>query len=251
MQLLVLCPLIFLAGFIDSIAGGGGLISLTSFNATGVAGTMGLGTNKLSMSIGTAIASYNFIKTKNYHLPSLFPALAGALIGSALGSRTALIVSNKVLSVFMIIATPIVAVITVMEKNFDKKERTELSRKVYIIAGLATGLVIGFYDGFFGPGTGVLLQLAFISLLKLEPLKAAGNARIVNLGSNIVANITFIISKNVLFSLAIPCAICSILGNFVGSRLAIKKDVKIIKPLMLVVVILLFIKLVLSYFGIL
>lgn len=147
----------------------------------------------------------------------------------------------------MIVLTPIVAVITLIKKNFQPYTGKPFKNSKYIIIGLLTGLIVGFYDGFFGPGTGMFLQLGFIMILKLEPIKAAGNARIVNWASNITAVITFIISKNVLYKIAIPCAACSILGNFIGSQLAIKKDVKIIRPIMLLVVILLFIKIVLDF----
>lgn len=147
----------------------------------------------------------------------------------------------------MIVLTPIVAVITLLKKNFQPYTGKSFSNFKYISIGLVTGLVVGFYDGFFGPGTGMFLQLGFITILKLEPIKAAGNARIVNWASNITAVITFIISKNVLYQLAVPCAACSIIGNLVGSQLAIKKDVKIIRPIMLLVVILLFIKIVADF----
>ena len=96
----------------------------------------------------------------------------------------------------------------------------------------------------------MLMQIGFIILAGLEARKAGGNARLVNLASNLAAVVTFISAGTVVYSLAIPCAICSILGNFLGSRLAIKKDVKIIRPVMVVVVLLLFAKVLLSYLGI-
>lgn len=251
MQLLVLCPLIFLASFVDSIAGGGGLISLSSYNAVGIVGTTSLGTNKFASSIGTIISSANYIRTKNYHLPSLIPSLIGSIAGSALGSRVALMISTKSFSIIMLILTPIVAILTLKKKTFQVDKTKSFTLKQYIIIGLLTGLIVGFYDGFFGPGTGMFLQLGFIAILNLEPVKAAGNARIVNLGSNLAATITFIASKNVLYSIALPCAVASLLGGLTGSQLAIKKEVKIIKPLMLVVLSILFLKVLLDFLGVL
>lgn len=251
MQLLILCPLIFLASFIDAIAGGGGLISLTSYNAVGIVGVQSLGTNKFSSFFGNTLSCINYIRTKNFHLVSMIPALIGAIVGSTIGSKIALLVSGEKFSLIMLIATPIVFAFTVMKKNFQPYNGKQFSNTKYIVISLIIGLVVGCYDGFFGPGTGMFLQLAFIAILKLEPKKAAGTARIVNWGSSLAANITFITSGNVLFTVGIPCAICSIVGGLLGSQLAIKKDVKIIRPVMIVVVILLFIKLSLDYLGIL
>lgn len=250
MKLLFLCPAIFLAGFVDSIAGGGGLISLNSYNVAGITGQDSLGTNKFSSFIGGVIACFNFVRTKNYHLPSLITAFLGALAGSACGSALALTVGKDMFSLIMLIATPVVAIITFIKKDFSNREAKKLSTLQYILFGALIGITVGFYDGFYGPGAGMFMQLGFIMICKLEPKKAAGNARMVNAASNLAALITFISSGNVVFAVAVPCAACSIIGNVLGSRLAIKKDVKIIRPVMLVVVALLFSKILLDFLGV-
>lgn len=250
MELLFLCPMIFLAAFVDSIAGGGGLISLNSYNAVGMVGQDALGTNKFSAFVGGIIACVNYIKTKNYHLQSLISSFIGALIGSFLGSKLALSLDKNVFSILMLVATPIVAILTFIKKDFSNKEAKQLSTAKYIIYGALIGLIVGFYDGFYGPGAGMFMQLGFIMICHIEPKKAAGNARMVNLASNMAALITFIISGNVIYKFGIPCAICSIAGNLTGSKLAIKKDVKIIRPVMLIVVGLLFAKILLDFLGI-
>lgn len=250
MKLLFLCSAIFLAAFIDSIAGGGGLISLNSYNVAGITGQDSLGTNKFSSFIGGILACANYIKTKNYHLPSLISAFLGALAGSAAGSNLALSVNKDVFNIIMLVATPIVAVITFIKKDFSNREAKPMSRAMYIIFGALIGIVVGFYDGFYGPGAGMFMQLGFIMICKLEPIKAAGNARMVNAASNLAALITFMISGNVVYAVAIPCACCSIIGNIVGSRMAIKKDVKIIRPVMFIVVSLLFAKILLDFLGV-
>lgn len=236
--LFVLCPLIFLAGFVDSIAGGGGLISLTSYSACGIPGAYALGTNKFSSIIGCSVASANYIRTGNYDIKSLVPAFITALIGSAAGSACALRISDKVFSIILLAATPLIGTLVMMQKDYSRFVKRRSGAAVIAISS-AVGLAVGFYDGFYGPGAGTFLQLGFVMLVGIDVKKACGNSRVVNLASNLAALVTFIISRRVLFSIAVPCAIFSIAGNFIGSRLSIKKDVRIVKPMMLVVIVLL------------
>ncbi len=249
MQTVILCILIFSAGFIDSIAGGGGLISVASYMACGLSGTYALGTNKFSSVIGCSVSSINYIRSGNYHLPSLIPSFVMALVFASFGSHLAVIIDAAIFSLILLFATPLLLMLVLVNKNFDRfvREKTTLQ---YVLFGSLIGMLVGFYDGFYGPGAGMLMQIGFITLAGLEARKAGGNARLVNLASNLAAVVTFISAGTVVYSLAIPCAICSVLGNTLGSRLAIKKDVKIIRPVMVVVVLLLFSKVLLSYLGI-
>ncbi|MGP1508760.1 MAG: sulfite exporter TauE/SafE family protein [Sphaerochaeta sp.] len=239
--LFILCPLIFTAGFIDSIAGGGGLISLTSYMACGIPGTMALGTNKFSSFAGGTFSSINYIRTKNYDIPTLIGAFVAALAGSWIGSECSLLIDEKIFSILLLCATPVVAVLAILDKDYSGHEREmPLGKSVLLCIGI--GLAVGFYDGFYGPGAGMFTQMGFIMIAGLSVKKACGNARMINWASNIAALLNFVRTGNVLYRIAIPCAVCSIAGNLIGSRLAIKKDVKIVRPMMIVVVILLFVK---------
>ena len=249
-QLLILCPLIFLAGFVDSIAGGGGLISLNSYQAVGIRDQYALGTNKFSSLVGCTISSVNYIRTGNVHVVSLIPAIAGAFTGSYFGSKVALGIDPRVFNLVMLIATPVVALLVFFKKDYSSREGKKLPAALYIVLGLLIGLFAGFYDGFYGPGAGMFMQLGFIMIAGLEVRKACGNARIVNWASNFAALFNFIRYGYVVYEVAAVCALCSVLGNFIGSRLAIKKDVRIVRPVMLVVTGLLFVKLVLDYTGV-
>ncbi len=250
LQLLILCPLIFLAGFIDAIAGGGGLISLNSYQATGIRDQFALGTNKFSSLVGCTVASVNYIRTGNYHLPSLVPSVVFALLGSFMGSKVALGMSGRAFNLVMLIATPVVALLVLVKKDYSSRKHTDRSTLAYVLLGAAIGLVVGFYDGFYGPGAGMFMQFGFIMIAGLEVKKACGNARMVNWASNLAALFNFIRYGYVVYKVAIICAVFSILGNLIGSRLAIKKDVRIVRPTMLVVTALLFLKLVLDYFEV-
>ncbi|MBP5163586.1 MAG: TSUP family transporter [Spirochaetales bacterium] len=249
-KLLFLCPLIFLAGFIDSIAGGGGLISLNSYQAVGIRDQHALGTNKFTSFIGCTVASINYIRTGNVHVTSLIPAVICALTGSYLGSNVALGLSSSTFNLLMLIATPVVALLVFFKKDYSQETVKQRSLASYIILGSLIGLVVGFYDGFYGPGAGMFMQFGFIMIMGLEVKKACGNARIVNWSSNLGALVNFVIHGFVVYEVAVVCALFSVLGNFIGSRLAIKKDIRIVRPVMLVVTGLLFVKLVLDYAGI-
>jgi len=248
-QLLILCPLIFLAGFVDAIAGGGGLISLNSYQAVGIRDQFALGTNKFSSFLGGTVASINYIRTGNIHLPSLIPSVVCALIGSYLGSSVAIGLSGRAFNLIMLIATPVVAFLVFFKKDYSSHKENGKSLAAYIVLGALIGLIVGFYDGFYGPGAGMFMQFGFIMIAGLEVKKACGNSRIVNWSSNLAALFNFVRFGFVRYEVAIACAAFSMLGSFLGSRLAIKKDVKIVRPVMLVVTGLLFVKLILDYTG--
>jgi hypothetical protein len=142
---------------------------------------------------------------------------------------------------------PIAAIVILMKKNFGKENLADTLRTSVVLTGAAAcALVLGFYDGFFGPGTGTFLILIFTVFLKFDLVTANGNAKIINLSSNLGSLITFLITGQVLFALAIPAAVFGILGNFIGSTLAIKIGPKIIKPILIGVLALLLINLVMT-----
>lgn len=239
----IIYPLIFTAGLVDSVAGGGGLISLTSYAAIGLPAHMALGTNKFSSVLGTSISTYRFAKNGHIQWDAAIFSIVGALCGSALGARLSLLFDERILAYLMVCAVPLIALFLFVKKDFGIREKKH-SKKTTILLALAISVVIGAYDGFFGPGAGTFLIMAFTSILGLSLLKACGNAKIVNLSSNLAAVVTFMLNGNVYYRLAIPCAVCGILGNYVGSGLAMKKGSKIVRPVMLVMIALLLVKII-------
>lgn len=242
---MIVCPLIFLAGFIDSIAGGGGLISLPAYFIAGLPPHYAIGTNKLSSSFGTAIATIRYCKNKLVDWGIAIPSILLALIGSTIGANLALLINEKYLKYFLLIILPVVGFYVLRSKTFTDKVIAETlpRKKVYIIAGLAS-FIIGAYDGFYGPGTGTFLILIYTGLAKMDVRIASGNTKLVNLSSNVAAMVTFILSGKVLFLLGITAALFSIAGNYIGSGLVLKNGHKIIRPIILVVITLLFIKII-------
>jgi uncharacterized membrane protein YfcA len=228
---LIICPLIFTAGFIDSIAGGGGLISLPSYLMVGLPVHFAYGTNKFASSMGTFFSAARFIKNKQIHFKSAIFSVFSALLGSFLGARAALALDDKYLQYCLIILLPAIAIFVLFRRNFGETNRVAaFSEWQVVLLSSLSGLVIGAYDGFFGPGAGMFLILVYTSVLGFSLTMASGNAKVVNLASNVAAMITFILSGKVVFSIAVPAAAFGILGNWIGSGLAVKKGAKVIKP---------------------
>lgn len=236
---LLLVALIFTAGLVDSIAGGGGLISLAAYSVFGLPPHMALGTNKFSSSFGTTIAAARYVRAKDVVWKTAVAAALFSGIGSILGARLVLILEPRVVSLLMLVLTPALAVFVLVNKNLGKTAREVPPARALGMAVLL-GLVVGCYDGFFGPGTGMFLTLGFTVLVGLEITQACGNTKIVNLASNIGALAVFIINGQVDYAVAIPCALASIAGNYVGAGLAIKNGAKVVRPFFIIVLALLF-----------
>lgn len=229
--IIFVCFFVFLAGLIDSIAGGGGLISLPAYIASGLPVHMALGCNKFSSTLGTFISCARFWRNKKVHIKTGLFSIVCAFIGSAAGARTVLYVDDYIFKIVLIVIIPVVLVFVALNKDIGiENEMNSINqRKAMIFTGLI-GLGIGFYDGFMGPGTGTFLILSYTFLLHFDFVTASGNAKLVNLASNLSALIMFLFHGQVYFALAIPTAICGILGNYIGTGLALKKGSKIIKP---------------------
>ncbi len=241
-QLSILLPFIFLASFVDSIAGGGGLISLPAYYLVGVDPKLALGTNKFSSSLGTLTSSIMFIKSKKVDFYSVAFAVITAFVGSFLGATIAKSLSDVFLSYFLIVALPLILIFSLKNKEFSKENISKLENKKKVaIFSLLIGFTVGFYDGFFGPGAGVLYMISF-NFIGFDIIKSSGNAKIVNFTSNIGSLISYVIGGHVFFALGIPAMIFSILGGYIGSKLAIKNGDKIIKPILIFVVFLLLVK---------
>ncbi len=243
-MLLIICPLCFLAGFVDSIAGGGGIISIPAYLIAGLPVKLAYGTNKFAMAIGTSVSAGNFLRNRKVSLVAAFAAVPGALIGAYGGTSLALALDDRILKIALMIALPLLAIFLFTRRSFGSATAAAapLSRERLVPTAFVTGLVIGAYDGFIGPGTGTFLILAFVSLMNLGLVEASGSAKIVNLSSNIASMITYLANGKVVFLIAIPAAACAILGNLIGSHLAIHRGARFIRPVIIGVLFLLFLR---------
>lgn len=245
LQYIIVCPLVFLAGLVDSIAGGGGLISLPAYLAAGVPMHMALGTNKLGSSMGTVVSTARYVKSGCVRVKLSLCAAGAAIIGSAIGSRLALIASEALLKTMMLVVLPIVAFYVLRNKDLgeNRKEKV-LPGGQKFAATMAAALVLGAYDGFYGPGTGTFLLLALTGLAGMDIKEASGTTKVINLSSNVSALATFLISGNVLVPLGLAAGCFSIAGHYIGSGLVLKDGRKVVRPVVLCVLACLFVKIV-------
>lgn len=246
-QIIVMFFLCILAGFIDSVAGGGGLVSLTSYYAIGLPPVYALGNNKFSSTFGTLFATLNYARKGTVVYRIAIFASVFALIGSAIGAHLALLFAGHIFRYVLLFVLPVLTVFT-LRKPTLKMERKELdikagfSYRIYIFVFLISS-VVGVYDGFFGPGTGMFYTLG-LSFIGMPIVYSCGTTKLINLASNIAALTTFIANGNIIYKLGIPCIFASIIGNLFGSEFAIKKGDKGIKPIIIVVIVLLYIKII-------
>ena len=239
-DLIIIIPLIFFAGFIDAVAGGGGLISVPAYFAIGLPPHLALGNNKFSSAFGTLFSTSKYLHHKMIDLPIALTSAGFALVGATLGARTILLLRPDFLYYLLLVALPVITFFSVRKKSFGTSHEFTMSRKtMYLLAALA-GLIIGFWDGFFGPGTGTFMIIIFTSVFGYQLAMANANTKVVNLASNLASLTVFIINGNVRYSLGIPAAVAGIMGNCLGSHLVVKKGNKFIRPVFFFVLILLF-----------
>ena len=239
----IICPLCFLAGFVDSVAGGGGLISLPAYYLAGLSPVVAAGTNKLSACIGTVAASGRFLAGHRVDVRVALLAALGAFPGSWLGAVLLQTIPEQTVRVMMIAAIPLVAAVVLRRKK-DMVGKVLAPGRWRLPAAFGIGLLVGFHDGLVGPGTGTFLILLFTMILGLEAVLASGTAKLVNLTSNLAALIPLMLAGKVLFGLGIPAAVCAVAGNLLGASMTLKKGVGFIRWMMLVVLALLLAKMV-------
>lgn len=242
-QFMIVCPLIFLAGLMDAIAGGGGLISLPAYLIAGIPPHMALGTNKLSSVMGTVVSTARFAKNGFINFKAAIWFIVAALIGSAIGANLTLLVSEDVVGKMMIVVLPVVAFYVLKNKKMgdDSLAHSIPEKKAFGIA-LAAAFFIGAYDGFYGPGTGTFLILILTGAAKYTMKEAAGTTKAINLASNVAAFVTFLINGKVLYPLGLTAGLFCIAGNYIGAGMVLNNGQKIVRPVVLLVLLILFVK---------
>ena len=244
-QYLIVCPLVFLAGLVDSIAGGGGLISLPAYLIAGVPPHMALGTNKLGSSMGTTISTLRFAKNGFIKGKIAVCAAVMALAGSALGANLTLLLSENIIRHMMIVVLPIVAFYVLRNKSMGDNELTGTVPENQVFAiSLAAAFAIGAYDGFYGPGTGTFLILILTGAARMGIRQASGITKVINLSANVAALVTFILNGKVIFPLGLAAGVFCIAGHYIGSGLVVNNGQRIVRPVVLIVLVILFIKII-------
>lgn len=239
-----LCVGGFLAAFVDSIAGGGGLISMPVLMMAGLPAHLALGTNKFGGSFGCFSSAYKYYKsgaTNNELLKKLIPF---TILGCVLGVQSVLSISEEILNIMVFIMILAVAIYTYKTKTLGTEDKFEELTKRNLNLGKFMAFFLGFYDGFFGPGTGTFLVFALIKIYGFDFLHASANTKILNFTSNFTALLLFMINGQILFKVAILYAIAMMIGGYVGAKVAIKKGSTLIRPIFLIMALLVGVKLI-------
>ncbi len=243
------CLLVGVAGFVDSIGGGGGLISLPAYIMSGIPVHQAIATNKLSSSLGTSVAAFNYWRAGYMKWQLCVPAVVCSLAGAFCGSNVSLSINEQVLSIILICILPLIAAYVIFGKGLKDSAESRFSPAKTIAVCSVTALVIGFYDGFYGPGTGTFLMIVFSGLCRLSLNQSAGVTKAVNLTSNIVSLVVFIYNGQVLFPLGLCAGACNMAGCWLGSRSFSKNGSKITRPVILVVLAVFLVKVIVELVG--
>lgn len=241
-EYLIVCPLVFLAGFVDAAAGGGGLISLPAYMIVGLNPIDAIGTNKFSASCGTLVATMRYSRCGFIHWREMVLAIIAALIGSWFGARLALMVENEIFKIIMLVILPITAIFVLNKRALSKYRCPYTTRQTKTIVTILA-LAMGLYDGFYGPGTGTFLMLMLVGIAHISLEQAVGTTKVINLSTNLASLSVYLVHGKVLFPLALVAAVFGIAGNYIGARHFTRKGAKFVKPIIVTVLAIFFIKL--------
>ena len=249
LKIIIVCLAGFLGAMVDAIVGGGGLITIPALMATGMPTHFALGTNKFASSMGTISSAYHYYKSGEINFKMLKYLLPLSLIGSAIGVYSVLHVDPEFLKGLIIVMVLIIGTYTLLKKDLGLTNKFSGLSKKKILQGMALALVLGFYDGFFGPGTGSFIIFGLIGIFGYDFKKASANSKFMNFASNFTALILFLINGKIMFAYGIPMAISMVIGARVGAMLAVKNGAKFIKPVFVLVSFALVIKMLFETFG--
>ncbi|MEM6613475.1 MAG: TSUP family transporter [Cyanobacteria bacterium P01_C01_bin.72] len=240
------------SGFVDAIAGGGGLIMIPGLIVVGLPITSVIATNKLCGTFGALTSSIKYSKEKHVDWKSFVYMGIPAIIGSFFGSRSLNFLPQEYAEPLVILLLVFITLFVLLKPDFGEAKNENLSlTEQYdndkIAKLLILGIIIGFHDGFFGPGTGTFIIFALVSVLKFDFLRGTGTAKVINLMTNLTALLSFIFIGNIRFTEGITGALGVIIGAYLGSSFATKKGAKFIKPVFVTITVILIGKLIWEY----
>ena len=241
-KFLILAVCCFIASVVDAISGGGGLISLPAYFAVGFPPHMALGTNKLSAFLSTFASAFKFWKAKKINVEIVSKLFVFSLAGAVLGVKTAVSIDTKYFKPISFGILILVFLYALKNKSMGEKNYYKGTTPKTIIFGKIMAFCLGFYDGFLGPGTAAFLMFCLIKIFKLDFSSASGNTKILNLSSNFASLVVFAFLGKLNWVYGVSIAIIMTFGAIIGSRLAILKGNKFIKPVFLIVTSILILK---------
>lgn len=243
---LIICPLVFLAGFVDAIAGGGGLISLPAYLIAGLPVHDAIGTNKLSSAMGTTVATAKYT-LNGYVNWKIAPFCAiFALCGSFIGAQISLLITDRIFMILMLFILPFVAFYVIKGKAWITEKEAFSTSKTLILSALIA-FTVGIYDGFYGPGTGTFLLLLLTTFAHMKLTDANGTTKIINLTTNLTSLVIFFTHGTVIWVLGLTAGVFNMIGNFLGAKFFSKGGAKITRPIMICVIVIFYIKIILEF----
>ncbi|MDD2966122.1 MAG: TSUP family transporter [Desulfovibrionaceae bacterium] len=246
---IIICTIAaFVAGFIDAIAGGGGLITMPAMLLTGVPAHIALGSGKLGSCVGSAVALVNFARSGLVLWRVALVGIGFALVGASLGSYLTLYFDSETMGKILVGLLPVGMLVTLMPKKEKSTTVPELKGTRFWLLVPLVCTVVGVYDGFFGPGAGTFFIIAFHLFLGIPLLHSSGTAKVLNFATNLGSLLAFIWYGKVVYALGLPMAVGSIGGNWLGSRMAIKIGNTLVRRFLTISMALLFATLVYQYF---
>ena len=245
---LLVCVACFLAGIMNASGGSGGLLSIPALMIAGLDPHHAIGTNKVQAIMGLTVAVIRYIKGGFIHWQLAIPCIICGAGGAVLGSNLSLLASDKLLIYLMFALLPLCAWAIFSGKSVDhgRTEDVTVTPKLLATMGLIA-LVCGFYDGFYGPGSGTFLVVALGIFTPLGVKTAAAHAKVINLCDNLAAFVVFLVNGKVLVWLGIVAGICGMVGAWIGAGAVMKNGAKIMKPLLLVALLLLVVNLITKF----
>ncbi|QWP78595.1 TSUP family transporter [Lysobacter sp. K5869] len=242
--LLALFFISILAGCIDSIAGGGGLITLPALLAFGMPPAAAIATNKLGAVAGSFSASVHFIRLKQVRLADIRPAMAATFAGSLLGGFALTRIDSSILSYLIPVLLIGFALYFVFAPSVGSEDREgRISQGAYAVF---VALTIGFYDGFFGPGTGTFFAISAVMLLGYNMIRATAQAKVLNFCSNLAALLFFLAKGAIVFEVGLAMLCGQIVGGAIGARLVVRSGTRLIRAVMVCVALAISVKMIAS-----
>lgn len=242
-MILFLCPIFFFTSFVDAVSGGGGLVALPAYLFTGLPVHNAYACNKVGCVVGSLSSFARFWKNGLIDVKTAAGVGAVTFLCSACGAQLVLHLPDRPLKIMILASMPAVALLIFVNKKYPEENRTaEVTGWKRVRACLLAGMIMGFYDGILGPGSGTVVMILFTKLLKYDLKTASGNAKAALLASTVAASASYILAGKVIWTVAVPVSVFGMLGGYVGAGMAIKKGAKFIRPMMLGIAALLLIK---------
>lgn len=247
MHFLIVCPLCLLAGFVDAIVGGGGLISLPAYLIAGLPAHLAIGTNRINSALGSTVAAVKYAKNGYVPWKTAGICLSAAILGSFAGAKAALFINEQHFLYFMLVLLPLTGIYVLFNHLMIEEKDAYPVVKTRLLAAVFS-FIVGAYDGFYGPGSGIFLLLLLSGAAHMSLKESNGICKLIFMVTNLTAFFVFLNEGKMIVSLGLAAGIFSMLGNYLGARCFEKANEKFLKSLILLVLLIFIVKVVTSIF---